>query len=222
MLAAAALVAATYILPLAAVAAAGIPAGRFSTGAWTDAARDLAGPGLALAVVLGGAISGFGMFNALTLSYTRVPYALAREGLLPRVLARTTARGVPWVSVLVCSVAWAMALRFTFERLISIDLVLYGAALMLEFVALAVLRVREPELPRPFRVPGGLAGAITCGVGPGLLIAFAIYAAKDEQVAGIPALGFASLVAASGPVIYLAARRFQTGSGVSEFVDSTD
>ncbi len=210
MLIAAALVAATYILPLAAVALAGIPAGRFSTGAWTDAATalggSLAGPWLGLAVVLGGALSGFGMFNALTLSYTRVPYALAREGLLPAILTRRTARNVPWVSVLLCSAAWALALRFTFERLISIDLVLYGAALLLEFVALVVLRRREPNLPRPFRVPGGLAGTIACGIGPACLIVYAIIAARYEHVAGLPALVFAALVAALGPLLYLTAR----------------
>ncbi len=206
MLIAALLVAVTYILPLAAVALAGIPADRFSTGAWTDAARALAGPWLALAVVLGGTISGFGMFNALTLSYTRVPYALAEEGLLPLGLTRRTARGVPWLSVVVCSAAWALALRFSFERLISIDLVLYGAALLLEFVALVVLRVREPELERPFRVPGGLWGAIACGVGPALLIMFAMWAARAEKVAGLPALGFAALVGAAGPLAYGLAR----------------
>ncbi len=215
MVVAAALVAITYILPLAAVALAGIPAERFSTGAWTDAARAIAGPSLALAVVLGGAISGFGMFNALTLSYTRVPYALAEEGLLPHVLTRRTRRGVPWLSVLVCSAAWAMALRFTFERLISIDLVLYGAALMLEFVALVVLRVREPELARPFRVPGGRAGARACGSGPGLRIGFTRGAARGEQVLGIPALGFAGLVGAAGPLLYLAARRFRSTPGTT-------
>src|SRR6202051_4471449 len=73
MLTAAALVALTYILPLAAVAVAGIPADRFSTGAWTDAARALLGPGLwgtalVLAVVLGGMLNGLGMFNALMMS----------------------------------------------------------------------------------------------------------------------------------------------------------
>ena len=30
------------------------------------------------------------MFNALMLSYARVPYALAQDGLLPRFLTRTT------------------------------------------------------------------------------------------------------------------------------------
>ena len=44
MLSSAALVAATYILPLAAVAFAGIPASQFSTGAWADAAQTLGWP----------------------------------------------------------------------------------------------------------------------------------------------------------------------------------
>jgi amino acid transporter len=206
MLTAAGLVALTYVLPLAAVALAGIPAEQFSTGAWTDAARQVVGPWLALCVVVGGTINGFGMFNALMMSYTRVPYALAEEGLLPKEVARRTEAGVPWVSVMLCSVAWALALGMSFERLISIDLVLYGGALVLEFVALVVLRVREPGLVRPFKVPGGLWGAVTIGVGPTLLIGFALWAARSERVAGLPALGFAAIVAMAGPLVYLVAR----------------
>jgi amino acid transporter len=206
MLTATGLVALTYVLPLAAVALAGIPAEQFSTGAWADAAREVVGPWLALCVVLGGTINGFGMFNALMMSYTRVPYALAEEGLLPKVVARRTYAGVPWISVVLCSVAWALALGMSFERLISIDLVLYGGALMLEFVALVVLRVKEPGLVRPFKVPGGLWGAVAMGVGPTLLIGFALWAARGERVAGLPALGFAAIVAAAGPLVYLVAR----------------
>jgi amino acid transporter len=206
MLASAGLVVLTYVLPLAVVALAGIPAEQFSTGAWADAARELVGPWLALCVVLGGTINGFGMFNALMMSYTRVPYALAEEGMLPKVLARRTEAGVPWVSVVLCSAAWALALGMSFERLISIDLVLYGAALVLEFVALVVLRVKEPGLVRPFRVPGRLWGAVAMGVGPTLLIVFALWAARGERVAGLPALGFAAIVAATGPVVYWLAR----------------
>jgi amino acid transporter len=205
MLMAAALVAVTYVLPLAAVAMAGVPADRFSTGAWTDAARELVGPWLALCVVLGGTINGFGMFNALMMSYTRVPFAMAEEGLLPQVMARRTRTGTPWVSVVLCSAAWALALGLSFERLISIDLVLYGAALLLEFVALVVLRVKEPELLRPFKVPGGLWGVVGMGVGPTVLIGFALWAARGERVAGLPALAFAGAVAVAGPVVYLLA-----------------
>ena len=216
MLLSAALVALTYIVPLTAVAISGIPADRFTTGAWTDAARSIAGPGpfgtiLALAVVLGGMLNGAGMFNALMLSYARVPYALAQDGLLPRFLARTTAARpnrapVPWASVLVCAAAWALALGLSFEHLISIDLVLYGASLLLEFVALVVLRLREPALPRPFRIPGGLTAAVLAGVGPALLLAFALVAARSQRVGPLPALLFAALVAALGPLLFRMAR----------------
>ncbi len=59
-----------------------------------------------------------------------------------------------------------MCLGLGFERLVTIDILLYGTSLALEFVALVALRIREPELPRAFRVPGGMFGAIAVGVAP--------------------------------------------------------
>jgi amino acid transporter len=224
MLGSAALVAVTYILPLAAVGLAGLAAGQFSTGAWTDAARTLGGPILALAVVLGGMVNGVGMFNPLMMSYSRVPLAMAEDaaqtsseagrepGLLTRVLLRQTRNGVPYASVLLCACIWALALRFTFERLISIDLVLYGASLLLEFVALVVLRRREPALHRPFRIPGGTAGAIATGLFPTALIAFAMYAARHERVLGLNALLFSALVGLAGAGVYGVAMLFRQRS----------
>ena len=211
MLLAAGLVALTYALPLFAVAIAGMPAEAFTTGAWVAAAKVLGGGGwlgaaLALAVVAGGMINGAGMFNSLMMSYTRLPFALAEDGFLPKVLTWRTSRGVPWVSVLFCAGAWALALGMTFERLISIDLVLYGASLVLEFVALVILRIKEPALVRPFRIPGGLFGAIAAGVGPSLLIGYALWAARDEKVLGMPALAFAAAVALAGWVVFWLAK----------------
>ena len=208
MLASAMLVALTYILPLSAVAAAGISVANFSTGSWADAARLLGGPLLGIAVVAGGAINGFGMFNALMMSYTRLPVAMAEDGMLPRILTRRNRRGVPMVSIALCGLAWALALNLKFERLISIDLVLYGASLVLEFAALVMLRLREPELDRPFRA-GNLAFAVALGVGPTALIGYALYAARDEQLGGFSALGFALVVALLGPVFYWLTNRLR-------------
>jgi amino acid transporter len=154
-------------------------------------------------------INGAGMFNPLMMSYSRVPYAMAEDGLLPRVFLRRNKLGVPWVSLVFCAVIWALALNFTFERLISIDLVLYGASLLLEFVALVVLRRREPNLHRPFRVPGGTAGAIAAGIGPAILIAFALWNARNEQVLGLNALLFSAIVAAAGALIYATTTLFR-------------
>jgi amino acid transporter len=207
MIIAAFLTAITYILPLAAMALAGLSASSFSTGDWAEAARALGGPGifgrgLGIGVIAGGCLMGIGMFNALVMSYTRLPLAMAEDGMLPRVLARRNRRGVPWVSVLFCGVAWALALKLPFERLISIDLILYGSSLLLEFVALAVLRLREPQLERPFKA-GNLFFACLLGLGPAVLIAYALYVSRAEKVIGTTsALAFATAVGLLGPVLY--------------------
>jgi amino acid transporter len=120
---------------------------------------------------------------------------------LPRIVARRNRYGVPWVAILLCAVAWALALQFSFERLIPIDLMLYGASLILEFVALVVLRIREPELRRPFRV-GSLATAIALGMVPTGLIVYAAYVSRQERMAHMPALLLGFLIAALGPVLY--------------------
>jgi len=206
MMLAALMVMLTYVLPVAAVWWAGIAPDRFSTGAWVDAARFVGGPTLALLVVLAGAVDSLGTFNALTLSYTRLPYALACDGLLPGIFKRQLRNGVPWVALLACATGWALALRLTFERLITIDLVLWGMSVVLEFIALIVLRVREPELPRPFRVPGPTWVAVLLGLAPTLLAIYALYASRTEQIAGIPALAFAIAVASGGLPLYLLAQ----------------
>jgi amino acid transporter len=201
MLLSTAVVTLSYVLPLAAVAFAGLNISQFTTGSWTDAASTLAGSWLGIAVVAGGAMTGLGMLNALTMSYARLPMVLAEDGMLPAVVAKRNRHGVPWVSLLLCATAWGLALRFGFERLISIDLMLYGASLILEFVALVVLRFREPTLRRPFRA-GGLGTAIALGVLPTVLIAYAAYVSRGERMAHMPALAFGLLVAAGGPVCY--------------------
>jgi len=196
------LVAVTYIVPLAAMALAGLSWAGFSTGDWVPAAREIGGPLLGLAVVAGGAVTGVGMFNALVMSYSRLPMAMVEDGMLPRAVARRNSRGTPWVSVLLCGLAWALALMLPFERLISIDLILYGSSLLLEFAALFVLRLREPDLVRPFKA-GNLAVAGLLGTGPAALIGYALWASRAEKIFGTTsALLFSVAVGLLGPVLY--------------------
>lgn len=211
MLAAVLTVAVSYVVPVAVVQVAGIPASTFVTGAWVAAARMVASPvvgarlaaWLAMAVVAGGALTGMAIFNALTLSYARVPAAMASDGLLPAVLARRMKNGVPWVAVLACAVGWALALGLTLTRLLELDIALYGMSLMLEFLALVVLRVREPKLARPFRVPGGAKAAAALGLLPAVLIAFTVWAARGDHLAPhVPAIAVAAAIAVAGVVVY--------------------
>jgi amino acid transporter len=206
MVASAALVAVTYVVPLAAMAYAGVPAGSFTTGSWADVGRTMVGPWLGIAIVFGGMLTSVGMFNALTMSYARLPMVLAEDGMLPGVLALRNRRGAPWFAVLVCAVAWALALGFSFERLISLDLILYGSSLILEFVALVVLRLREPTLERPFRA-GNFAMACVVGAVPTVLILYADFASRHEHIAHMPALALGGLIAACGPLFFLLSKR---------------
>jgi amino acid transporter len=195
----------SYVIPLGAMAWARVSVEQFSTGSWAAVARSMAGTWLGVAIVIGGTVTSVGMFNALMMSYARLPMALAEDGMLPRVLARRNERGVPWVAVLACATAWAVALRFSFERLISIDLILYGASLILEFVALVVLRLREPNLERPFRA-GNFAVACLIGAVPTILIVYAMFASRQERMAHMPALLFGAIIAAAGPLCYRLSR----------------
>jgi len=201
------LVAATYMVPIAAAARAGLDPSAWTTGSWADAGRLLGGRWLAVAVIAGGAVSAFAMFNALVLSYSRVPFALAEDGLLPRVFARRSRSGAPTVSIVVCAIAWALCLALGFERLIELDILLYGGSLALEFVALFVLRLREPGLARPFRVPGGLAGAALVGLFPLLLLGVALARNATERIGPVPSLALAGAIVAAGPALYLSAAR---------------
>ena len=215
MLLSAALVAVSYVIPLAAAAWAGVPADSFSTGSWADVARTLVGPWLGIAIVIGGTLTAVGMFNALTMSYARLPMVLAEDRMLPAVLARKNSRNVPWLAVLACAVAWALALRFSFERLISIDLILYGSSLVLEFAALIVLRLREPSLDRPFRAGGFITVCIVAAV-PTALILYADIASRHEHMAHMPALLVGALIAACGPIFYLLSKITNRGRRADE------
>ena len=203
MLAAVLIVGLSYVIPVGAMWMTGLPASAWETGFWADVAGLMGGPLLRVGLALGGMISGFGMFNALVMSYSRLPLAMAQDGMLPKAFGKLHPRTrAPWVAILVCAVGWALCLGLGFERLVTIDILLYGASLALEFAALVVLRVREPELPRPFRVPGGMFGAIAVGVTPMLLLGFSVVRSESESVLGMSSFAFGMILISAGVVAY--------------------
>jgi len=117
MIAAVILVSLTYVLPFAAVYLAGVPAAAFSgEGAWAQVAGLVGGTWhganwLGFLLVLGGMMSAFGMFNALVMSYSRLPLAMAQDGMLPRVFGKTHSKTrAPWMAIVVLATGWALCL----------------------------------------------------------------------------------------------------------------
>jgi len=203
MLVAVVIVALSYVLPFAALWMTGLTPTAWETGSWADIAGLLGGPLLRIGVVIGGVISAFGMFNALVMSYSRLPLAMAQDGMLPGIFGKLQKKSrAPWVAIIALAIGWAMCLGLGFARLVTLDILLYGFSLLLEFMALAVLRFREPDLPRPFRVPGGLFGAIAIGIPPMLLLGFSIIRSEHEQVWNMSSFAFGMILIAAGFVAY--------------------
>jgi amino acid transporter len=213
------LVTLTYVFPVLAASYTGMAPEDWKPGAWVTVARNVGGAdrvwgvALAVAVGVGGMISAFGMFNSLVLSYARLPVVLAEDGYLPTIFIRRLRTGAPWVAVLALSVAWTCASQLGLTRVLALDVILYGLSLLLEFAALVALRIREPHLVRPFRVPGGLVVAVLLGVFPAVLIGLAIcnQAGKwtkdnDDMIAPAYALLLGAALMALGPIVYMVSR----------------
>jgi amino acid transporter len=217
------LVVLTYILPVLAAGHTGLDAAAWKEGSWVDVGSQVAGWPLAAAIAIGGMVAALGTFNSLVLSYSRVPFALAQDGYLPSVFTRCHSKtGAPWVAILVCAIAWTLALQLSLRRLFALDVILYGLSLILEFAALVALRIREPQLARPFKVPGGLIAALALGLGPTLLIGLAIVDQSgkvvpegDDPMAPAVALILATVLAALGPVVYFLRRLWQRAPQVA-------
>jgi len=205
----------SYILPIGAVALTGLDAGSWSTGGWADVARNVMGSGTAasvtaLGITAGGMIASLGTLNAITLTLSRLPLVLAEDGYLPRILTlRHPRTGAPWVAILCLAFTWALALQLSFTKLIVLDVLLTGLSILLEFTALVALRLREPQLPRPFRVPGGLAGAVAVGIPPTILLILTVVRNQAEPVGPINALALGAILVALGGVTYFVAGRIR-------------
>jgi len=132
---------------------------------------------------------------------------MARDGYLPRIFARSAAStGAPWVSIVACAAAWTVCLTLGFERLVVLDIMLYGLSLMLEFAALLALRVREPGLARPFRVRGGIPIIILLSSGPAAVLVMAFVHQLTHETKSSFAMILALGVIAGGGVLYWIAR----------------
>ena len=211
-----------YMLPVWAASRTGIDASAWDTGSWVDAAVAIGGPWLGYGIVVGGMLCGAGMFNALLMSYSRLPYVLAGDGYLPRIFTSRLANGVPWFALIACAIAWTASLGFSFERLVLIDVMLYGLSLLLEFVALTTLRIKEPGLHRPFRIPGGILGTVLIGFGPALLIAIALVRNHTERIGGFRSLAFAATLIALGPLTYWCTRALRKPHRIATRIGATD
>jgi amino acid transporter len=172
----------------------------WTQGGWPAIARaatGAAGSVLAPMIAIAGLASALALFNALLLVYTRIPLVMAQDGLLPKVLSRTDARGTPKVAIVISAAIYSVFTLVSFGHLVVADAIFYAAAVMLEFAALVYFRAREPGLRGSFRIPLGTVGVAVLAFVPFLVfLSVIVISFQDGEY------GFASAAAAVGAMSF--------------------
>ncbi|MDV7075805.1 amino acid permease [Gordonia amicalis] len=107
-----------------------------------------------MAISFGGLAGLTTVVMVMMLGQTRVLFAMSRDGLMPRGLAKTGRRGTPVrITLLVGGVVAVLAALFpmgTLEEMVNIGTLF---AFVLVCIGVVILRRTRPDLPRGFRVP---------------------------------------------------------------------
>lgn len=134
-------------------------------------------------------------FFSIVFAYSRQLFALSRAGYLPKSLSLTSSRKTPYLALIVPgTIGFALA-AWLQDGALLINIAVFGATVsyVLLNVSHIVLRVREPDLERGYRTPGGI---LTTSVAL-VLSAVAVVATffVDVQAAGITLVVFLLAIA---------------------------
>ena len=179
---------AVYTLSALAVNRSGIDIVALKDGGFPLLGQLVGGRWLGMLIAAGGMASTLGLYSAVLLSVSRVPQVMADDKLLPaRFCALHPRFKTPYISIIASSIVVSILVLFTFSDLIIMDIILYGAGLSLEFLALLTLRAKEPNIRRPFRIPLGKPGLVALFLLPLLIYTVALTGAiQSSEKIGLP------------------------------------
>uniref|UniRef100_K3XQH5 Amino acid permease/ SLC12A domain-containing protein n=1 Tax=Setaria italica TaxID=4555 RepID=K3XQH5_SETIT len=116
-------------------------------------------------------MSATGFFEAEMSSDSFQLLGMAEMVMIPAIFAHRSKHGTPTFSIL-CSATGVVILSFmSFQEIIEFLInFLYGLRMLVMFAAFIKLHAKNPDLPRPYRIPVGTAGAAAMCVPPVALI----------------------------------------------------
>jgi basic amino acid/polyamine antiporter, APA family len=143
------------------------------------------------------------LVSAALLGAPRILLAIGRDGLFTQRAAQVGAGGTPRVALLLSAAAAAVFIASgKFEDIIAVSAILVAAMYSVNYVAVIVLRIREPQMVRPFRAWGYPVTTILVLTGSLLFLVAAVH--DDPRSAG---WAFALLAAAVPAYTWLRRRQ---------------
>ena len=134
-------------LPVPVLAASALPA--------ADAARAVFSKGGATLITVLSLLTLLSLLNNILLETPRILFAIGRDGLFTEKAALVSEGGTPRIALALTSASVVLViLSGTFEQVIALYAVLFLLSYVSTFLAVFVLRHREPVLPRPYQAFG--------------------------------------------------------------------
>ncbi|MFL6054051.1 MAG: APC family permease [Actinoallomurus sp.] len=156
------------------------PVGKGDFGPYATLAIGAGAAWLAVLLYVDAVISPAGTGLVYVAASSRLSYALGRERSVPGATAEVSRKGVPVVSVLIAFVVGEIAfLPFpSWQSLVG--LVTSATAIMYAFgpIALRALRLRDPDRPRPYRLPAHRVLAPVAFISSNLIIYWSSFQAE--------------------------------------------
>jgi amino acid transporter len=201
-----------YALSILTGATAGLSLDVLQADGFPSLGLHVGGQWLGALLSLGGMASAIGLFLSILLSISRIPNAMADDGLLPPMLSKLHPRfKTPYVSIIVCTLVVSVMVLWGFADLLIIDVTLYGCGLGLEFIALIVLRMRLPDVPRPFKIPLNTPGLVLLMIFPLICFGVALSAMFSANNVHLNATMFAVAAVLTAPAVWMLIRGRASG-----------
>ncbi|XP_004513415.1 probable polyamine transporter At1g31830 [Cicer arietinum] len=165
-----------YLFPLL-VGTGAVPVNReaWSDGYYSDIAMIIGGVWLRWWLQAAAAVSNMGLFVAEMSSDSFMLLGMAERGMLPKFFTKRSRYGTPIIGILFSASGVILLSWLSFEEIVAAENFLYCFGMILEFIAFILLKIKKPNAPRPYKVPGGKIGAIVMCIPPTILICFVLY-----------------------------------------------
>ncbi len=201
-----------YALPLLVGLGADPNWAQWKTAHFTVVGLLVGGPWLAACVSIGAMMASLALFNSELLIMSRLPYAMARDRLLPRTLTQLHPRyGTPHLTLIALGLVLSGLTYFWgFLDILVFSTWLAMPTYIMEFAIPIILRWKYPKLRGSFRVPGGWLGLLLIVFIPTLIALFVLFTATWEHV--LLGSGFI----AAGPLLYGSSRWWNQRSEARE------
>jgi amino acid transporter len=191
----------TYVVPTTLSLAALGNWQEWKTDYIVTASRLIGGEWLGAAMLIAAMIGTLSLSNSTILYTTRIPATMAQDGYLPAWLGKIHERyRTPARAIAVSTIVYCVLARYKVEDLVNIYIWTRIATTLLTLFAASRMRVKAPDAPRSFRIPGGGIGMAYVLIFPAILCAVKIGQSEDYV------FRFAPLLLLSGPVVYATLR----------------